>query len=674
MDADAEGDVQDVDPDEPGPPAPVRPRFLWEGPWEGADTFYAFPIPSDWRRREGAAVDWAGMPYPASRRTVARLVEGLVETAGQLTGFPRVSVAYFGFDGALAPRSADQVIPADLDAPFWLINVDADSPEWGRLYPLVATTLLEDAYVPHPVLALAPRPGLVLRPNTTYAYVVRATALDVAGRLLAPAEEWLRLSEGDAPAALAAMYVPLAETLAEIDAGTEDIVAATVFTTGDEVAELYRISEALRAAHEAVIGDLAVDPTDGASHEHFCELHGVIAMPQFQEGTPPFNEAGLFVMDSQGVPTLQRTEELPIVVSLPLGEMPEEGFPLVLYFHGSGGLSTQVVDRGPRPGPGQPSAIGKGPADVLAQRGFASVGAALPVNPERLPGAGSTEYLNLNNLKAFRDTFRQGAIEQRLLLDALLALRIAPTQTAACAALTLPEGADAFFFREDPVQAMGQSMGGMYTNMIAAVEPRIQAVVPTGAGGYWSYFILETGLIPGVATLLRQLLGTPHPLTFLHPVLGLLQTGWEAAEPMAYTGRLAVMPLDGHPVRPIYQPAGEGDSYFPTQVFDAMALAYAHHQAGAPVWGSMQDALRLIGMDGLLPYPVANNTSSEAGSAYTGVVVQYAGDGFTDPHDIFVELEEVRYQYGCFFWTHLHEGTATVLAPRPMADPCAPLP
>ena len=47
------------------------------------------------------------------------------------------------------------------------------------------------------------------------------------------------------------------------------------------------------------------------------------------------------------------------------------------------------------------------------------------------------------------------------------------------------------------VFAQGQSMGGMYTNLISAVEPRIRAAVPTGAGGYWSHFILITPLIPG---------------------------------------------------------------------------------------------------------------------------------------------------------------------------------
>jgi hypothetical protein len=84
----------------------------------------------------------------------------------------------------------------------------------------------------------------------------------------------------------------------------------------------------------------------------------------------------------------------------------------------------------------------------------------------------------------------------------------------------------------------------------------------------------------------------------------------------------------------------------------------------------MQDALRLEGLDGVVDYPVANDRTSEAGGAYTGVVVQYAGDGHHDSHSIFSQLDEVKYQYGCFFETLLATGTATVPAPAPLGTPC----
>jgi hypothetical protein len=56
---------------------------------------------------------------------------------------------------------------------------------------------------------------------------------------------------------------------------------------------------------------------------------------------------------------------------------------------------------------------------------------------------------------------------------------------------------------------------------------------------------------------------------------------------------------------------------------------------------------------------------------YTGVVVQYLGDGIYDPHAIYSQLDAVKYQYGCFLETMLKTGTATVPAPAPYTTPCA---
>ena len=84
----------------------------------------------------------------------------------------------------------------------------------------------------------------------------------------------------------------------------------------------------------------------------------------------------------------------------------------------------------------------------------------------------------------------------------------------------------------------------------------------------------------------------------------------------------------------------------------------------------MQDALALDGRDGLAEYPVLDNARSEAGAAYTGVVVQYAGDGWSDPHEIFVQLPEVRYQYGCFLRDVVRGGRGLVPAPASLDMPC----
>jgi hypothetical protein len=213
-------------------------------------------------------------------------------------------------------------------------------------------------------------------------------------------------------------------------------------------------------------------------------------------------------------------------------------------------------------------------------------------------------------------------------------------------------------------------MGGMYTNLVGAVEPRLRALVPTGAGGFWSFMVLESSLYADVAALLPPLLGTNQPLSFMHPGLALLELAFEPAEPFVYMPRLSRRPLPGYPARPVYEPVGAGDTYFSAAIYDAVALAYGHEQAGEVLWPSMQDALALEDRAGVLAYPVEDNLVSASGDPYTGVVVQYAGDGIYDAHAIFAQLPAVKFQYGCFFETMAKTGVASVLAPGLPGTPC----
>lgn len=638
--------------------------------------FYDFPYPSDLRLAADLAPDLRGFPGGED----VSMVADLRLRAGLRTAYPVVPVAYFKFTAPLAARDPGEVIPADPASPALLVDIDPDSDTPGALVPVVADALEADAYTPANVLAVAPLPGFVLRGGRTYAFVILRALGDAAGKPLGRPATLAALAAGRTPggplgAAARELYAPLWATLDALGIARAEVAAATVFTTADVVQELAAMSGALLTAHTVTLTNLHVDADDG-DHATYCELEAQVAYPQFQRGTPPFNKdapgAGLFELDADGIPKQQRSETALVSIAIPKTPMPAAGYPLTVYIHGSGGMHNQVIDRGRALTADGPEAKGEGPAFVLAAHGIAAAGSAMPVNPERAPGGDPYAYLNLDNVAAFTDTFRQGAIEQRLLLSALLALRIdkAAVLGAACAGVTLPGSETKIKFDPAKLAVMGQSMGGMYTNLVASIEPRFKAAVPTGAGGFWSYFILETGLIPGADKLLALLLKTNVELSFMHPAMHLLQTAWEPAEPLVYMPRLARYPLAGHPARPIYEPVGKDDSYFPTTVYDAVALAYGHPQAGDAVWPGMQDALALAGLDGLLPYPVANNLTSANGAKYTGVVVQYAGDGYYDPHSIFSQLDDVKHQYGCFLATFFATGTAVVPAPAALGTAC----
>ena len=129
-------------------------------------------------------------------------------------------------------------------------------------------------------------------------------------------------------------------------------------------------------------------------------------------------------------------------------------------------------------------------------------------------------------------------------------------------------------------------MGGMYTNMIGAVEPRYGALVPTGAGGFWNLMILDTAIIPGARGLLAAVLGVDDEHARVRASRArAMALGWEIAEPTRRTWRASrVVRSPGLPARHVYEPIGVDDEYFPTPIFDAAALAYGNQQAGTVVW------------------------------------------------------------------------------------------
>ncbi len=631
------------------------------------DGFFAFPYPSDLLLDDAGHPSLAGFPNPDVGAAPKALVAKFRAMTEARRGWPVMPAAYFRFDGPLSAQDQTKAYAASLESPLLLADVDPASPDRGKLFPVVASLPAEDAYVLGTLLAVAPRPGFVLAPNRRYAVIVRRSLNDASGQPLGVPGTVARAASGEA-ISRGARSIDTASVFASLPGLDPASVAAfTVFTTGDVVAELHDLGNRVKAAHAPKIEALGLH----AAHPRYCELHGTIRHPQFQKGKPPFDTEGLFEFDQAGLPIVQREETIPVVITVPRAAMPAAGYPLMAYFHGSGGLSVESVERGRTlTKEGEPTP-GEGPAHVVAPLGLATASAAFPINPERLPTAGSFDYLNLNNLAAVRDTFRQGVLEQRMFLEALKGLQIPADALTGCDGVSLPAGASAFAFNPDELVAMGHSMGAMYLNMISATEPRIRAAVSSGAGGYWTYFLLETKLVSAIPDLLAAKIGTDsRQLGYLHPVIQLAESALETVDPLVFTPRVGKRPLPGFASRPVYAPAGLNDKYFPPQVLDTLALGYGNRQAGALVWQSMQDALALDGRGGFESYPVTNNVTSVDGTPFTGVVVQYEGDGLADPHNVAFQLDDVKYQYGCFLSTFLATGSATVPAPAALGTPC----
>ncbi len=662
----APGCSDDPAPQDDGATVAFDPEASFDPKEEGDVAFFDFPYPSDLRLTPNGEPDIAKFPNPG----VSALV-GLKKAAGERKGFPVVPAGYFRFTKALAPRDPEVLVDGGAKAPILLLDVDPASPERGTAIPVVAQTPNTDPYVPPNLLAIGARPGIVLAPKRKYAFVVTKGVGLEDGSEPAPPKLLAALARGETPAgakgaALRDLYAPLWETLDKAGVARADVVGATVFTTGDVVAETSELGDRVLAAYQPELMDLVLEPDDKTRWPELCHVRATIVFPQFQKGTPKFDTEGMFEFGADGLPMKQRDERVPVSLAIPKKPMPAGGYPLIVYFHGSGGVARQHIDGGdPELNPND-----RWPATVMAARGFAMAGSSLPISPERVPGAKDYDYINANNLVVVRDTFRQGIFESRMLLSALEKVRIPPAVIAGCPGPTLPAGEDAYRFAPN-VHAQGQSMGGMYTNLVAASDPRIKLAVPTGAGGYWAYFLLKTTYIENVGGLLSIILKTPERMSLVHPAMQISETGIEAVDPIVSANRIAKRPLANHPVRPIYQPVGKDDSYFPTVIYDAMVLSYGHPRAGDDAWPTMKEAQKLLSLDTSAQYPVKENLTSETGAKYTGVAVQWATDGSFDSHGIYKRVPEIIHQYACFHETFAKNGVAVVSPPGPVDAPCA---
>ena len=126
------------------------------------------------------------------------------------------------------------------------------------------------------------------------------------------------------------------------------VAAATVFTVGDVVAEFAAQASATGGARSGE--HRGRRPRRGAP----ALLRAAGARPHAAVSTrhAALQHARRLRLGDDGLPIVQREEDAPVVITVPRQPMPAGGYPLVLYFHGSGGLAAQVVDRGPCRGGG----------------------------------------------------------------------------------------------------------------------------------------------------------------------------------------------------------------------------------------------------------------------------------------------------------------------------------
>lgn len=560
---------------------------LVEGPG-----FFDRPFPSDARRVDGHP-DVSGFPGEGG----FPIVDAYLAAAADIDGFGNNAPLYVRFsapiDATLLPSPEASL---GLDSPVMLLDVDRNSPYRGERVPLVFEwTEGETTFQPGNLLAAAPVFGFPLRPATTYALVLRPPLAAPVG------QAW----GTDVPDDRA----PVQETLLGLGIDPETVALAVPFTTQNPVRETARIARAIREE----IGVPPLDQTLTLVDERgpYTLYIGEVAVPVWQHGERPYrNEGGSFVFAEDGSPTIAYWERVRFGLTVPtFQDMPEDGWPVVLYSHGTGGDYLSFCGSGDNEEEGT----------VLGREGIAVIGISQPLHADRAPPGTNPDLdsFNFYNPDAGRTNFRQGALDQVYLAEVLT--RATASFRAGGETIRLDPARVAYF---------GHSQGGLVGALAAPFfGGDLRAAGFSGTGGGLAMTVVLRKDPLDIAQVLSAALGFDEgeTLTTFHPVVGLVQMLSEATDPLNYAPYwFAEEPTwDAAPL-PVVLTEGLNDIATPSITTEALATAARVPIVGEPATDPDGLALRGLTPVGL---PTEGNARDWNGDPITAGLGQFANDG-----------------------------------------------
>ncbi len=331
--------------------------------------FFSMPFPNDLRLDADGRPVLDGFPVPGeSAPAVSRLLE-FVETQN---GWGLDPVVYFRFN-----KSQDLATLRALttDATIHFASIDPDAEDYGELTAFqFFTRQSRDRYVCQNWLAVTTYGGRPLLPNQAYAvWLTKGITHD--GDEIFRDDDFPLLMQDERPSDLtdARAFDKFEPFRAYVDAEgltRGEIVAATVFTTGDPARDLRYTREVVEDettdVSVATVASCEDSPCgracSGASG--FSELHAQVNIPRFTS-----TDGGVVSWGSNLRPEVQGTDTVCAVVTVPEGTAPEAGWPVALWFGDLGGVAE--------------TAAGNGLAEAMAAEGVATLAVDLPQHGDR---------------------------------------------------------------------------------------------------------------------------------------------------------------------------------------------------------------------------------------------------------------------------------------------------
>jgi len=623
------------------------------------DSFWSVPLPSELRRQDDGSYNLDR--WPGAR---PQLVKMWLETIDSRVrdGWGVNAGAFFTLTGALDPASLPAAAATlTAESPVQLINIDPDSPEYGRRTP-VDCSFTADAitYRPASLLAVTGVQGFPRREKTLYAVVLLDTLKDTSGKPLGASRafhdalEQLPSADARAKEALA----PLRSYLDISHLSRAKVVGGTVFRTIDPNATLKKLA----AWVETLPAPVLEQPwTKLDEYPDYVLYTARYLVPHVQSGPRPGKGRVVWSADGE-TPIQQGTQSVRLSIAMPKRAPPAAGQPLTVYFHGSGGEYREVMDRGPlaptapRSQQGDPP-LGSGPSGYLARRGLATMGFDFPLHGDRDSPPDTTGlklYDLFGDIDSTVDNMSVAAMEAVYLTRLLPALEV-----------PLPAGGTTRIDM-NRLSAMGHSMGSTIGIPVATVDPRIKGYVFSGAGGLLTEVATEATHPVDLGPTLELLLGfkTGEKLERTHPLLHAFQTLWDATDPVAKARHVAREPYEGQVPKPFFLPQGLVDGYFHPGAQAAIGGALGTTLLGDEVDPALPRTLRLDGRGTSSAFPLRNNLNG-----VTAGTMQIQTP-FELGHYIVFDVASIGSQTGCFLERVGSADGPAIVTPRGLDDAC----
>jgi len=612
--------------------------------------FFRLPFPNDVRVSDAGALDISDFPKPGPTPLGVDLVKMYVDTwTTDFDGFSAAAAITFRFSGNIdyATTTADVVRLIDVTpgptfgwefSRSWVTNNGRT--KYSCNHTLIVRNTADDPY----------------QPDHTYAVLVTTGLKSDTGGAAAPDADFTAVMSATRPTDAALghawdAYQPLRNWMMSKGSEAPPLATAAVFTVQDAPGHMERLATNLATQPPpeltalTLCGGGAKSPCDDGTPERACpatadpafhEIHGKFSVPIYQDGTEPYETPaqGGGIKETAGAPAPVRTEQVCFALTIPKpGALPLNGWPLVVYHHGTGGSMR--------------SFISEGIAGKLAAAAIPSAVFGFDAVEHGARKGGSTKksddlVFNPLNPRAARDNFLQGAV------DILQALRLRGTDIPATGS---PTG-DHIMFDLAAIAYFGHSQGSTSGEIAMAWYGKTTGVAPaavfSGAGSYLTASLLDKTMPVNISAGMAFLIG--EPLDTEHPVMTIFQSFFDRSDPLSYNPLIIRRPPATIPSKHVYMSWGKGDTYTPRSTLDANARSLGL----APVGTAIDDYTVTA-----ITRPVSANVTAGDSAKVTAAVFQYEPNGY-DGHFVALQNPTAQADWMAFLQSYFSLGSPRV--------------